>query len=102
LIELNLCTSARSDAISRRSSRALSRWRRREGFYDERPEVMSRWESAHTWVCPPVALAGDVLPPALRYEFVVGFTRLGNLLGALDRGDVPEVATHRVWIGQRQ
>jgi hypothetical protein len=40
--------------------------------------------------------------PALRYEFVVGFTRLGNLLGALDRGDVPEVATHRVWIGQRQ
>jgi hypothetical protein len=63
---------------------------------------MSRWESAHTWVCPPVALAGDVLPSALRYEFVVGFTRLGNLLGALDRGDVPEVATHRVWIGQRQ
>jgi hypothetical protein len=36
-------------------------------------------------MCPPVALAGDVLPSALRYEFVVGFTRLGNLLGALDR-----------------
>jgi hypothetical protein len=23
---------------------------------------MSHWESVHTWMCPPVALAGDVLP----------------------------------------
>jgi hypothetical protein len=37
----------------------------------------------------------------LKYELIVGFTRLGNLLGALDRQDLPEHARHRVWIVRR-
>jgi hypothetical protein len=72
----------------------------RDGFYDERAEVMAHWETAHTWIQSPVVLAGDVLQTVLNYEVVVGFTRLGNLLGVLDRLDVPESARHRVWIGR--
>jgi hypothetical protein len=30
---------------------------------------------------------------------LVGFTRLGNLLGLLDRAEVPEAQRHRVWVG---
>ena len=72
----------------------------RDGFYDERPEVMGHWETAHTWIRSPIILAGDVLQSVVNYELVVGFTRLGNLLGVLDRLDVPESARHRVWIGR--
>jgi hypothetical protein len=31
---------------------------------------------------------------------LVGFTRLGNLLGLLDREEVPESRRHRVWLGE--
>jgi len=72
----------------------------REGFHDERPEVMQHWMAAHTWIRPPIVLAGELLQSNLRYELVVGFTRLGNLLGALDRQDLAEHARHRVWIGR--
>jgi hypothetical protein len=34
-----------------------------------------------------------------RNECLVGFTRLGNLLGLLDRQDIPEYPAHRVWLG---
>lgn len=33
-------------------------------------------------------------------EVLVGFTRLGNSLGILDREEVPEVDRHLVWIGK--
>jgi hypothetical protein len=36
-----------------------------------------------------------------RYECVVGFTRLGNLLGLMDRGEVKETARHLAWVGRR-
>jgi hypothetical protein len=72
----------------------------RNGFHDERPEVMAQWAEFHTWIRPPILLAGDLLQSNLRHELVVGFTRLGNLLGALDRQDLPEHARHRVWIGR--
>jgi hypothetical protein len=38
---------------------------------------------------------------ALQYELIVGFTRLGNILGSLDRQDVPESAQHTIWLGMR-
>jgi hypothetical protein len=72
----------------------------RDGFYDERPEVMAHWEAERTWVRAPIVLAGEVLQSALSYELIVGFTRLGNLLGVLDRQEIPEPAPHRVWIGR--
>jgi len=72
----------------------------RDGFYDERPEVMAHWEAARTWIRAPIVLAGEVLQSALTYELIVGFTRLGNLLGVLDRHEIPESAVHRVWIGR--
>jgi hypothetical protein len=72
----------------------------RDGFYDERADVMAHWATAHTWIRSPIVLAGDVLQSALNFEFIVGFTRLGNLLGVLDRQDVPESSRHRVWIGR--
>jgi hypothetical protein len=70
------------------------------GFFDERSEVMAHWEEERTWIRSPIVLAGEVLQSALSYELIVGFTRLGNLLGALDRRDIPEAALHRVWIGR--
>jgi len=71
-----------------------------EGFYDERPEVMVHWMQAHTWIRAPIVIAGAVAQSALEYVLLVGFTRLGNLLGALDRRDGPEYSRHRVWIGR--
>jgi hypothetical protein len=71
-----------------------------EGFYDERAEVMAHWEAERTWIRAPIVLAGEVLQTALTYELIVGFTRLGNLLGVLDRQELPEAALHRVWIGR--
>lgn len=72
----------------------------RDGFHDDRPEVMQHWAESHTWIRAPIVLAGELLQSSLRYELVVGFTRIGNLLGALDRQDLPEHARHRVWIGR--
>jgi hypothetical protein len=71
-----------------------------DGFYDERAEVTAHWATARTWIRAPIVLAGEVLQSAVNYEVIVGFTRLGNLLGALDRQDLPEWARHRVWIGR--
>ena len=77
-----------------------ARWRTaEEGFSDERPEIMVHWIEAHTWVRAPIVVSGDVLGSLVAYELLVGFTRLGNLLGALDRQDVPEPSRHRIWIG---
>jgi hypothetical protein len=42
---------------------------------------------------------GEVTGSGFNYELLVGFTRLGNLLGLLDRQAVPEVQRHRVWVG---
>jgi hypothetical protein len=61
---------------------------------------MEHWAEFHTWIRAPIVLAGDLRQSNLRYELIVGFTRLGNLLGALDRQDLPEHARHRVWIGR--
>ncbi|MDP9087402.1 MAG: hypothetical protein M3O26_01480 [Pseudomonadota bacterium] len=70
-----------------------------DGFQDERQEVMNHWQEAKTWIRSPIVLAGDLFQTALQYELIVGFTRLGNLLGALDRQDVPEYAPHTIWLG---
>jgi len=69
------------------------------GFFDERVHVMAHWESHRTWIRAPIVLSGETLQSSLGYELIVGFTRLGNLLGALDRRLLSESATHRVWIG---
>jgi hypothetical protein len=72
------------------------------GLQDERPEVAKSWEEEGTWVRAPVLLDGGVLSNLYRYEMLVGFTRIGDLLGLLDRSEVRETATHRVWVGQKR
>lgn len=69
------------------------------GFRDEREEVMMHWQEARTWMHSPIVLAGDLFQSALQYELIVGFTRLGNVLGAIDREELPESAQHAVWLG---
>jgi hypothetical protein len=69
------------------------------GFQDERPDVTTHWEEHHTWIRRPILLRGKILQSSVRYELIVGFTRLGNLLGSLDRQDLPEHARHEVWVG---
>jgi hypothetical protein len=72
-----------------------------EGFRDEREGVMAHWRETKTWMQSPVVLAGDFFQTALQYELFVGFTRLGNILGILDRQDIPESAKHTIWLGRQ-
>ena len=71
----------------------------RFGIVDDRVEVVEHWSSVHSWLMPPVIVAGEVLGTNIGYELLVGCTRLGNLLGLLDREEIPEVARHLVWVG---
>ena len=71
------------------------------GIVDEREEVVAHWRDAHTWFAPPAMVAGDTLGSNVGYELLVGCTRLGNLLGLLDRQEVSEVKKHLVWVGRR-
>ena len=73
-----------------------------EGLHDDRPEVVEHWQTAGTWRVPPVLIAGSVIGHSDSDELLVGFTRLGNLLGLIDRGEVPGAAKHRVWLGRRR
>jgi len=72
------------------------------GIVDDRVEVVDHWRTARSWLVPPVVVAGDVLGTNIGFELLVGFTRLGNLLGLLDRQETPEIQIqrHLVWIGQ--
>lgn len=65
------------------------------GFQDDRTAVTQHWTESHTWIRAPIVLAGELLQPNLPYELIVGFTPLGNLLGALDRQDLSEYTSHR-------
>ncbi|SRR6266852_4540920 len=71
----------------------------RFGIVDDRVEVVEHWRDAHSWFVPPVMVAGEVLGTNIGYELLIGYTRLGNLLGLLDRQEIPEVARHLVWVG---
>jgi hypothetical protein len=70
------------------------------GIVDDRGDVVTHWRDAHTWLVPPLLVAGEVMGTNIGYELLVGFTRLGNLLGLLDREEVPEAKKHLVWIGR--
>jgi hypothetical protein len=70
------------------------------GIVDEREEVVSHWRDAKSWVVPPVVVSGDLLGGGTGFELLVAYTRLGNLLGLLDREEVPEVHKHLVWVGR--
>jgi hypothetical protein len=69
------------------------------GIRDDREEVVSHWHDVGSWFVPPVIVAGDVLGTSIGYELLDGYTRLGNLLGLLDREEVPEMQKHLVWVG---
>lgn len=55
-----------------------------------------------TWPRLPVFIDGEVSAARVSYELVVGATRLGRLLGLIDRGDVAADTRHRVWVGRRR
>jgi hypothetical protein len=73
---------------------------RRFGIVDDRAEVVDHWRDAHSWFVPPVMVAGEALGTNIGYELLVGHTRLGNLLGLLDRQEISEIQNHLVWIGR--
>jgi hypothetical protein len=70
------------------------------GIVDERQEVVDHWRDAKSWIVPPVIVAGELLGGGSGLELLVGYTRLGNLLGLLDRQEVSEVKKHLVWVGR--
>jgi hypothetical protein len=70
------------------------------GIVDEREDVVSRWRDAKSWILPPVVVSGDLIGGGSGYEILVGCTRLGNLLGMLDREAVKEAQRHLVWVGR--
>jgi hypothetical protein len=61
----------------------------RAGLLGEIRETSLHWSDSQSWILAPVLLRGDLLQSNLRYELIVGLTRLGNLLGALDRQGRP-------------
>jgi hypothetical protein len=71
------------------------------GVQDNRPHIIEHWRTAGTWLRLPILVTGEVMGSSMTNECLVGFTRLGNLLGLLDRHDVSEAAPHRVWIGRQ-
>jgi hypothetical protein len=73
---------------------------RQFGIVDDREDVVAHWRDAQSWFAPPVMVAGEVLGSNVGYELLVGFTRLGNLLGLLDRQEVPEERKHLLWVGR--
>jgi hypothetical protein len=89
-------------AVPRSYQRALdeARWRTAQlGLQDERSGVLEHWRREHSWMRSPILIAGSVLGSALGTECLVGVTRLGNLLGLMDREQISEQALHRVWSG---
>jgi len=70
------------------------------GVMDERKDVEAHWRGAKSWLVPPVAVRGDLLGNEAGAELLVGFTRLGSLLGLLDRQELPEAQKHLVWLGR--
>jgi hypothetical protein len=67
---------------------------------DEGDKVINHWREAKSWMVPPVVVSGEYLGEGAGYELLVGYTRLGNLLGMLDRQEVPESQKHLVWVGR--
>jgi hypothetical protein len=70
------------------------------GILDDRAEVVDHWRDAKSWMVAPVIVAGDLLGGGSGFELLVGYTRLGNLLGLLDRQEVSETKKHLVWVGR--
>jgi hypothetical protein len=70
------------------------------GIVDEREEVVSHWREAKSWMVAPVIIDAAMLGGGSGYELLVGYTRLGNLLGLLDRQEVEEIQKHLVWVGK--
>lgn len=70
------------------------------GIRDEREEVVNHWREAKSWLVAPVAVSVDLVGGGGGFELLVGFTRLGNLLGMLDRQKVAETQKHLIWIGR--
>src|ERR1019366_4218502 len=70
------------------------------GIRDDRVEVVEHWRDAGSWFAPPVMVAGEVFGTNIGFELLVGYTRLGNLLGLLDREAIAEVVRHLVWGGR--
>jgi hypothetical protein len=96
-------TALRQVRVDRVYQHALDEARDRAtrfGIVDDRVEVVEHWRDAHSWMVPPVMVAGDVLGTNIGYELLVGVTRFGNLLGLLDRQEIPEVVRQLVWVGR--
>jgi hypothetical protein len=70
------------------------------GIVDQREEVEAHWQEAMSWVVAPVAVSADLVGGGGGFELLVGYTRLGNLLGMLDREEVKEAQKHLVWVGR--
>jgi hypothetical protein len=70
------------------------------GIVDEREEVVNHWRDAKSWIVPPVAVSGNLFAGGSGFQLLVGCTRLGNLLGLLDREGVSESQKHLVWVGR--
>lgn len=60
------------------------------------------WAPGNSWSNAPILIDGEVSAERVSYELVVGASRLGTLLGLLDRGDIAPDSPHRVWVGRRR
>jgi hypothetical protein len=63
--------------------------------------VIEHWWNAGAWMRSPVLVSGEVIGASLDSQSVAGFTRPGNLLGLLDREEIPDAGPQRMWLGRR-
>jgi hypothetical protein len=66
----------------------------------EHSEARSRWERASKQPKTTVGVWGQDGSGGSGIEFLMGYTRLGNLSRLLDRQEVSEVQKHLVWVGR--
>ena len=72
-----------------------------DSVQDNRPVMIAHWQEATTRLMSPIIVASSLLGRSGVDELLVGSTRLGNLPGLLERGEVPRAAPYRVRLGRR-
>ena len=70
------------------------------GFQDGSEAIMQRRRTWKTGMHAPILLTAEAHPSGLHFELFADWTGRGNLLGGLDRQEVPAYARGAMWIGR--
>lgn len=66
---------------------------------DVRSQIVSHWKKENTWKRPPIFIDGSFIQGSNKYHLVEGHTRLGVLIGLLNRKITLHKDKHLIWYG---